>query len=212
MEHISRVCRRGDQGRSKMKIWRIILTMLLMSFVCCGQAQADIASGSAGEEILWSLSETGVLTVSGQGEIGNYSMEYSEYGYLTDERGRRCSIAVLAAGQKRELGRLLRVEKKGSDTALFLNKLTEHIVDPEGKIVGRREVVLSASADGLTAGDRTYRWDEVSDVSIVQRNLLILHIRDQKEHLEYLGSKRFNAMKYRDAFLCSNRKNGFGQG
>ena len=141
-----------------------------------------------------------------------YSMEYSEYGYLVDERGRRCSIAVLAAGQKRELGRLLRAEKKGSDTALFLNQLTEHIVDPEGKIVGRREVVLSASVDGLTAGDRTYRWDEVSDVSIVQRNLLILHIRDQKEHLEYLGSKRFNAMKYRDAFLCSNRKNGFGRG
>ena len=78
MEQVSRSCLRNDQGRSKMKIWRIILTMLLMSFVCCGQAQADIASGSAGEEILWSLSETGVLTVSGQGEIGNYSMEYSE--------------------------------------------------------------------------------------------------------------------------------------
>ena len=125
-----------------------------------------------------------------------------------DERGRRCSIAVLAAGQKRELGRLLRAERKGSDTALFLNQLTEHIVDLEGKIVGRREVVLSASADGLTAGDRTYRWDEVSDVSIVQRNLLIIHIRDREEHFEYRGSKRFNALKYRDSFLCRNR-NGF---
>ena len=86
-----------------------------------------------------------------------YSMEYSEYGYLTDESGRKCSIASLAAGQKRELTRILRAGKKGSDMALFLNKLTEHIVDPEGKIVGRGEVVLSASADGLTAGDRTYR-------------------------------------------------------
>ena len=92
--------------------------------------------------------------------------------------------------------------------ALFLNKLTEHTVDPEGKIVGRREVILSASADGLMAGDRTYRWDEISDVSIVRKNLLILHIRDQKEHFEYRGSKRFNALKYRDSFLCRNR-NGF---
>ena len=137
-----------------------------------------------------------------------YSMEYSEYGYLTDESGRKCSIASLAAGQKRELTRILRAGKKGSDMALFLNKLTEHTVDTEGKIVGRREVILSASADGLMAGDRTYRWDEISDVSIVRKNLLILHIRDQKEHFEYRGSKRFNALKYRDSFLCRNR-NGF---
>ena len=61
-----------------MRIRCIFLSILLMSFVFCGQAKAELASGSAGENIHWSLSEAGVLTVSGQGEMDNYSLQYSE--------------------------------------------------------------------------------------------------------------------------------------
>ena len=61
-----------------MKIRRIFLMTLLMALVFCGRAGAELGSGSAGENIRWSLSEDGVLTVSGQGAMENYYLQYSE--------------------------------------------------------------------------------------------------------------------------------------
>lgn len=127
-----------------------------------------------------------------------YSFRFSEYGYLTDDRGRKCSIPVLDRNQKRVFREILAGQDSGQ--MLFSDRLTEQTIDFEGKITGERQVTVAAYKDHLDIDDWQFDWGSVQDVSIVQRNELILHIRGMSDHYEYKGSPVFNAVKYKDLF------------
>ncbi len=64
----------------RMLKWAIALA-LLAAFFCCGAAFAD-TTGTDGN-ITWTLSDDGVLTVSGNGPMNSYSETYSNGRYIT---------------------------------------------------------------------------------------------------------------------------------
>ena len=131
-----------------------------------------------------------------------YFMRYSEYGYLKDRSGRKCTVSVLDKGQKKMLKVIS--DRADSSSVLFSDRLIQQTIDDSGQLTEERKVTMSAYKDMLKINDSMMPWEEIQAVSIVQRNMLILHIKGQKEHFEYKGSPRFNAVKYMDLFSTYN--------
>ncbi len=127
-----------------------------------------------------------------------YSMKYTGYGYLEDPSGRKCTVAVLDKGQKRVLKDI--VSRNDGRYALFSDRLVQKTVEKDGRLTERREVTLTAYKDHIKIDDLEIPWEKLQAVTIVQRNMLILHIKGHEEHFEYTGSPRFNAVKYMDLF------------
>ena len=83
---------------------------------------------------------------------------------------------------------------------LFSDRLVQQTIDDNGQLTEEKEVTLSAYKKMIKIDETGISREGVQAVSIVQKNTLILHIKGQKEHFEYKGSKRFNAVKYMDLF------------
>ena len=59
----------------------LIAAALLAGAFCA--AEAEVASGTAGESITWSLSENGTLTFTGEGAMADYGMQYAPSQMMT---------------------------------------------------------------------------------------------------------------------------------
>ena len=63
------------------KSWFVILSLIMLLVFCCfAMAEEEITivqSGSCGENITWKLDSTGVLTISGTGEMQNADIQQS---------------------------------------------------------------------------------------------------------------------------------------
>ena len=55
----------------KRKLWIILVLTALIAALWCGMALAD-TSGSCGEQVTWNLDSSGVLTISGTGDMTDY--------------------------------------------------------------------------------------------------------------------------------------------
>ena len=62
-----------------MKTYRMILTVMILLFLpALAFAAWEVSGGSCGENVTWSLDSDGVLTISGEGDMYDYSPEYYE--------------------------------------------------------------------------------------------------------------------------------------
>ena len=64
-----------------MKKW-LIGIIIILSLVCCGLAMAE--TGGTDGNITWSLSDDGVLTISGTGAMKDYNGTYKNGDYISD--------------------------------------------------------------------------------------------------------------------------------
>ena len=56
----------------KRKLWTGLVIALLSALLCCGLAAAD-SSGSCGENVTYTLTDAGVLTISGTGPMTDFT-------------------------------------------------------------------------------------------------------------------------------------------
>lgn len=66
-----------------MKIRKLLCTVLalcLLLVLPLGASAAEVASGTCGENVTWTLTDDGMLTISGEGEMKDYSMP-TKYSY-----------------------------------------------------------------------------------------------------------------------------------
>jgi hypothetical protein len=116
-----------------------------------------------------------------------------EYGYLTDEKDHRFTVTDLFDEQKKLLEALSGGSKEEviwSDNVRMMKLSTGHEV-----LEDRQETIL-AYPDRLKVGDSSFTKDDITSVDIVQRNRLLLHIKGESGHLEFIADKTFNAVKY----------------
>ncbi|MBQ3078961.1 MAG: leucine-rich repeat protein [Clostridia bacterium] len=69
--------------KSRCCVFVLLLIALLIVFAYPVSADT-VSSGSCGSAAEWSLDSNGTLTISGSGEIKDYSLVYSSGGYITD--------------------------------------------------------------------------------------------------------------------------------
>lgn len=85
----------------KQKLWILIpMIILIMVFGCAGALAAD--SGQLNGNISWTLSDTGVLTISGRGAMPDYGNGVNESPFLDNEQITSVIIAnsITAVGDR----------------------------------------------------------------------------------------------------------------
>ncbi len=60
--------------KMKQKLWTGLILTVLLAVLCCGMAMAD-HGGSCGDHLTWTLTDAGVLTISGTGAMKDYPSE-----------------------------------------------------------------------------------------------------------------------------------------
>ena len=142
-----------------------------------------------------------------------YELSYTSYGYLEDPEGRSYTVTEMLKRQKERLKQMLESEERAPDEnsdenkdirsdentggqALWSDSVSFRLLDSAHNILEEKSVTLAAYRQYLMLGDYRFNLEDVSDISIVQRNRLGLHIRNMKEHYEITGADTFNAIKY----------------
>ena len=123
-----------------------------------------------------------------------YTLEYSEYGSLTDPEGKEFTITQLYNHQKKAIEQMSGATGNG---LLFSDGLGCKKIDTAHTVLNESKVTLAAYTDHLQIGSESYTKDMISSIDIVQRNLLGIHIKGATEHYELSGPPEFNAVKYR---------------
>lgn len=153
---------------------------------CCPDCGAFGALRSRGSEI--------------RCEACGKSMEYTEYGFLRVPGGAEGTLTQLDRLQRE---RLRELTVAAGEDCLFSDEVTLRQIDGAHNVATETEVTLRAYRGRLTAGELTLPFDALEGVSIVQRNLLILHAAGGQGHYECTGAETFNALKY--LYLFQNR-------
>lgn len=86
-----------------MKQWKWMLILLAVAlFWCTGATAATIESGTCGYNLEWSLSDTGLLTISGTGDMGDYTGDNPApwYGYRDSITKIRIEEGVTSIGER----------------------------------------------------------------------------------------------------------------
>ncbi len=134
--------------------------------------------------------------VSGKDKIScpcGYELTMDEYGYLKDEREDNLTVTRLFEEQKKYLGELL----EGTDNdCMWDDDVKMMKLSPDHKVTEETGKKLVAYPDRIMIGDRELRHDMISSVDVVQSNRLIIHVKGEAGHLEFIGEKTFNAVKY----------------
>ena len=122
------------------------------------------------------------------------------YGILNDGEN-TYTVTQLDESQQTYLKDLLDSAEAASsrpqaDQLLFQDQVTMETVGENHDIVKTEPVTLTAYKDRLTAGSLNMPLEQISGLAINQRNLLLVHLEGQKEHLQFRGPVSFNALKY----------------
>ena len=56
----------------KRKLWMFLAAVVLLAVFWCGTAAAS-SSGTCGDDLTWTLTDDGVLTISGTGPMTDYT-------------------------------------------------------------------------------------------------------------------------------------------
>ncbi len=123
-----------------------------------------------------------------------YELIYTPYGYLKDPAEKVLTLTEVMCRQKEHLKQVL---TDAEDSPVWTDEVFCRLLDNAHTILTEHRTTLKAYKQNLVLGEETFEPDEVSDISVVQRNRLSLHIRNRKEHFEILGDETFNAVKYR---------------
>jgi len=129
-----------------------------------------------------------------------YEAEFTEYGMVKDKAGRRTKLTTLVQKQQESLKKSL----EETDLLLFQDEVNVSRINEEHMVEKEEKLTLSAYPDRLTLGEETLPLSKISDMAIVQRNKLIIHVSGERVHLEISGDERLNAVKYRDLYRISN--------
>ena len=65
--------RKGSHIKQRI-IFFLLLCSILLSFLAISAEASTVASGTCGDNITWMLDDAGTLTISGRGEMSNYSL------------------------------------------------------------------------------------------------------------------------------------------
>ena len=123
-----------------------------------------------------------------------FSMEMDEYGYLWDNKKDRHSITALVDEQKKLLKKRLTAQ---DDDMLWKDRVHMNILGMNHVVQTEADCDLTGFNDYLMVGEERLPIDRIDSVDIVQRNRLLIHVKDQAAHYEFTGDKIFNAVKYR---------------
>ena len=123
-----------------------------------------------------------------------YELIYTPYGYLKDQAGKSYTLTTAMNWQKEHLKQVLR---NAEVSPIWTDQVFCRLLDNAHTILTEQRITMKACKHDLVLGEETFEPEDVSDISIVQRNRLSLHIRNRKEHYEILGDDTFNAVKYR---------------
>ncbi len=116
-----------------------------------------------------------------------------EYGYLKDEREGIYTVTQLFEEQKKYLRELL----EGTDNDRLWDDAVKMLkLSPDHKATKESRKKIVAYPDRIVIGDYELSYDMVSSVDVVQSNRLIIHIKGEAGHIELIGEKTFNAVKY----------------
>ena len=122
-----------------------------------------------------------------------YELTMDEYGYLTDEKDQRFTVTDLFGEQKK----LLEALSGGSkEKVIWSDNVRMMKLSPGHEVLDDRQETILAYPDRLKIGDSSFTKDDITSVDIVQRNRLLLHIKGESGHLEFIADKTFNAVKY----------------
>jgi 1-acyl-sn-glycerol-3-phosphate acyltransferase len=136
-----------------------------------------------------------------------YQLTMDEYGYLTDSKGEKTTITDLFDEQKKLLEAKVTGSKEEilwSDNVWMMKLSTGH------EVLEEKECTLLAYPQFLKIGDSSFAKEDITSIDIVQRNRLIIHIKGEAGHLEFVSDKTFNAVKYQlwHERSCSERGSG----
>lgn len=123
-----------------------------------------------------------------------YRAEYDEYGYLQEKSGNTVTITELDQRQHAYLNQL---SGESSDALVFEDPVLAERIGRDHQVLSSERTMLRAWRDGLAVGELFLPYTSVTGIAINQRNLLILHFRDENDgHLELSGPISFSALKY----------------
>ena len=126
-----------------------------------------------------------------------YRLSMDEFGILSDESGTGRTIPELFTSQK-EL--LKNMAESAGDSCLFKDNVTICRLTDDHRIVTKQKGLLSACNSLITINSDDIPKENITAVDIVQRNRLIIHVKNSDLRYEITGSRTFNAVKYRILF------------
>ena len=120
---------------------------------------------------------------------------YDEYGYVNSGT-EKYTVTELDRKQKLSLKKLF--ESSTADTELFSDKISLLSIGQDHKVKSAEEKLLSGFRDRLRIGERDFFFDNISGLSINQRNTLIIHYSgvEGEEFYNIQGPGPFSALKY----------------
>lgn len=121
--------------------------------------------------------------------------KYDEYGYLTDEKGKKRTIAEWDGWQYRELENIVRKTDK-QDEPFFEDEVTLYSIGKSHEIAEQKKGTLAAYKDRIECCGQAFYYKDMLGFSIVSRNFIVMNIRKDAEQYEIKGDLRFNALKY----------------
>ena len=123
-----------------------------------------------------------------------YQLIMDEFGYLHGEDGLQYSVTEMFDEQKKLLEDSVAASK---ENCLWSDKVRMMKMSADHRAVKDEMVTLLVYRDRIMAGEESFSKEKISSIDIVQRNRLMIHIGGEAGHLEFVGEKNFNAVKYR---------------
>ncbi len=116
-----------------------------------------------------------------------------EYGYLFDEKGKKHSITELYSDQKKYLAE---AAEGSGDSILWTDNVRLCRLMADHKIAGEEQTRLTVYNDHMMIGSQRIDHEQISSIDIVQRNRLIIHVKNGDVRYEFTSDITFNAVKY----------------
>ena len=123
-----------------------------------------------------------------------FHLTMDEYGYLVHVTGKKLSVTEAFDDQKKLLEEAVNScaqERIWSDSVNVVKLAENH------SIIAKEKASLKAFKDSLMIGDEPVPKRQIASIDIVQRNRLIIHVKNSTFRYEITADKRFNAVKYR---------------
>ncbi len=123
-----------------------------------------------------------------------YSLTMDDYGYLCDKKGDKLSVAEAFADQS---GLLKEMAEKAPEECIWSDDVNVIRLKANHNVVAKEKVLLRTFKDKLLINDVAVTKDRITSIDIVQRNRLIIHVKNSDFRYEITAGKTFNAVKYR---------------
>ena len=117
-----------------------------------------------------------------------------DYGYLCDEKRDKLSVAEAFADQG---GLLKEMVEKAPEEMIWSDDVNVIKLKANHNIVAKEKVLLRTFKDKLLVNDVAVTKDRITSIDIVQRNRLIIHVKNSDFSYAITAGKTFNAVKYR---------------